>query len=154
MARPLLVIERQVAAVELVDCRLDGRVDGLLVHGEAHGREELEDVLLLLLAATLPLIELLGCGDADLDPLEQLLALLVGGLTLDPRDQEYADACGEQRDDGVDDGGDVDHVHPFASLSDVVVVVYSPAPAPLMGLPSASRPCRLRLIFSVADLAA
>ena len=35
----------------------------------------------------------------------------------------------------------------------MVVVVYSPTPAPLMGLPSASRPCRLRLIFSVADLA-
>ena len=33
----------------------------------------------------------------------------------DPRDQEHADRSSDQHNGRVDDGRDVDHVHPFAS---------------------------------------
>lgn len=112
MGPPVLLVDQQALGVELLDRCLDGIVDAFLVQVEALGLQELEDVLLLLVAAALSDVDLLSSSDADLGPRHQLAALLRGGLALDPRDQEHADHGGGQSDDCVDDGCDVDGVHP------------------------------------------
>ena len=82
-----------------------------------------------------------GCGDRQLQVRD--LALCLGGLTLEPRDQENAHAGADQGDGCVDDRGDVDGVHPFASS----LLRVSPDGSG-SGLPSASSLWRFRLIFS------
>ena len=71
MARPCVLFDDQRAAVELAHGGLDGCVDAFLVDREALLLQEVEDILLFLLAAALPLVELLSGSDAGLDPLDQ-----------------------------------------------------------------------------------
>ena len=53
MDPPVLLVDQQALGVELLDRCLDGIVDAFLVQVEALGLQELEDVLLLLVAAAL-----------------------------------------------------------------------------------------------------
>ena len=104
-ARPLRYSMVRPLSVELLDDCLDRVDDAFLVDLEALLLQEVEDVLLLLLAAALSDVELLSGSDADLYPRGQLLALCLGGLLLQPRDQENADAGADQGEGCVDDRG-------------------------------------------------
>ena len=66
MGPPVLLVDQQALGVELLDRCLDGIVDAFLVQVEALGLQELEDVLLLLVAAALSDVDLLSGSDADL----------------------------------------------------------------------------------------
>ena len=68
MGPPVLLVDQQALGVELLDRCLDGIVDAFLVQVEALGLQELEDVLLLLVAAALSDVDLLSGSDADATP--------------------------------------------------------------------------------------